>query len=473
MRSAAVTLLLLALALPVTAGAATAPIRGAAVADGPVIAGDFVVWGEGGHDRPLAVKAAASGGAPTALLTFPAPGAEERHSIESIAASRSHVAFIRRTSRRNPSDGLFYIDAIELWAGSGRSFTRVDDGCGGWPGSVDVDGSVLAYQVNNCGARAIVIRDLASGGPEQVLDVRTGDRAEIDLEGRYVAWWTASGHSSENRVDHVVVYDRLERREAYRADVTALLPADRPFGYEYHYDLQPDGKLAVAYGRSGLFEAPRLAWFSPAEPIAHAVPVELASPWVTLAGDRAAVCRKNERDYAVIGLDGTLVNRFDSREPRWGCSKIAFDGVALAWVAPHRGRLYFSAFPAEPPPEEYPPPVVTAVPRVPRIAHPVGRAQLGVPWLMTSCPERGGTCVVRAVLRNGRTVVGRRSYRLRARGSQPVTLRLTRAGRSLLRRVPRARAEISVRVRNAGGTVSERRRLALRRKGPVAAAQRR
>lgn len=444
------------------ATAATTAVRGASPAAGPVLSGDSVVWAEGGAERPLELKAAGPGGVPATLTSFPALGPDRAQRIESLAASPSHVAFIRATNRRDPADGQYYGDAIELWAGAGTSFSRIDDGCGGWPGSVDVDGTVLAYEINNCSRRGIILRDLASDSPPRVLDVHTGGRAEIDLEGRYLAWWDARFDPSAPQLHAVIVYDLVSGREAYRVDVTGLV-GEAPYGYAYHFDLQPDGKLALAWQRSGLFEPAHSAWFSPAEPSPHPLPVELASPWVTIAGDQIATCRRDARDFAVLDLAGGLVNRFDAYEPGWACDKIAFDGRRLAWVAPHRGVLYTASFPAEPPPEEYPLPSFTRFPGVAQVARAEVRGLLTLPGVIAYCPARGGTCTARVELTSGGIVVARRGFRVRARRAGVLTARLTRAGRAALRRRGRLRARASVRVSNRGGTATRRSRLVVRR----------
>lgn len=444
------------------ATAATTAVRGASPAAGPVLAGDSVVWVEGGAEGPLEVKSAGPDGIAATLVSFPALGPDRAQRIESLAASPSHAAFIRTTTRRDPADGHYYGEAIELWAGAGTNFTRVDDGCGGWPGSVDLDGSVLAYAINNCSGRGIVLRDLASDSPPRVLDVHTGGRAEIDLEGRYLAWWAARADSTFPRLHEVIVHDLTAGQDAYRVDVSALV-GEAPYGYEYHFDLQPDGKLALAWQRSGLFEPAHATWFSPAEPSSHPLPAELASPQVTIAGDQIATCRRDAGDFAVLDLAGGLVNRFDAYERGWACGKVAFDGRRLAWVAPHRGVLYTASFPAEPPPEEYPRPFFSRVGTLPQVARPDARGLLTMPGLIAYCPSRGGTCTVRVELTSGRTVVARRGFRVRARQARIVTARLTRGGRAALRRRGRLRARATVRVSNLGGTSTRRFRLLLRR----------
>jgi hypothetical protein len=226
---------------------------------GPVLAGSAVVWLERrGNEARL--ERAVPGRRPTVLFRQ----ALRNVSLDDLAASRGVVALERLTSicpPPNPPIAYSCTEQREVLGGAPSGPLRVlatSDDCGGGSisvaPSVDASGDLVAMGENVCAPpgdrrRQIVLARLDRAGSNLVCDadlLRGPSRCRGDarIGGRFVAW-------SEGR-DAVVVYDRLRRRVAYRP----LLPRVQSF------DVQADGRLAVAYYPPGLDGGASVAWRS-------------------------------------------------------------------------------------------------------------------------------------------------------------------------------------------------------------------
>jgi hypothetical protein len=159
------------------------------------------------------------------------------------------------------------------------------------------DGSVVAYVELDCVRQRVrlVVRDVAGGGARVLResDVASGC-CEVVIAGQYVAW-------TGERGGEIVVYDRLAARVSYRARVAA---AGASAGGGLGFDLQADGKLAVAYHPSGSAGSPTaiVVWFSPAGPRKHVLPLRARDARVRIAGDRLAFVRATSAGTSTLVL---------------------------------------------------------------------------------------------------------------------------------------------------------------------------
>src|SRR5439155_10958183 len=178
-----------------------------------------------------------------------------------LAASRTLLAFERSYPSCAPQPNVACPQAQEALVGPPRGPFRTlvrprtcvvaDVG-----DAVALDGGVAAYVEIDCERNRlqVVVRDVTHNSRPVVLHdgfVSDGCCRGIAIAGRYVAW-------SNERRGEVVVDDRVAHRVVYRARVGGTS--------DLGFDLQRDGKVAVAYrplGSAGTRTA-TIAWFSPA-----------------------------------------------------------------------------------------------------------------------------------------------------------------------------------------------------------------
>jgi hypothetical protein len=296
---------------------------------GPVLAGDGVVWGE-----------EAGGQGSLHLWTR---GRDERAVYSSrslalgrpLAASGTLLAFERTYPSCAPQPNVACPQAQDALVGGPRGpFTTLirPRTCFLSTGNaLAVDAGIAAYLELDCARDRVrvVVRDVVHDGRPLVLRdaaVSSGCCSDVAIAGRYVAWNESGG---------VVVYDRLARRVAYRARV-------RPpgVGVELGLDLQLDGKLAVAYRLTEFAQAgpTTIAWFSPSAPRPHLLPLHGRDTFVRLADDRIAVERfLTTKTSALVVADLTgrarTVTRF--APPTRLHSGFDFDGRRIAWASDH------------------------------------------------------------------------------------------------------------------------------------------
>jgi hypothetical protein len=291
MSAAAITLL--ALVAPASAGADEVFGTVHAVASGPLLAGDRVTWAE--FDRDLVSHARSYGFAvriatAAGVTTLGGVGAGHKpsdypgtfHPV--LGASPDLVAAGTIASDRY---GLYGFPVLR-WLPAGEPGARFGD-CRPPPaavlGLIDVSGTEVAA----CADGGVAVYDGRSGAMTDGLAARSF--SGVRIAGRLVAWLE---NLRPNRYT-LVVFDRDQRRDVLRLDTAALGAALTD------WDLQADG--TVAYVADGL-----VGWTSPAEPIAHRLPLRRdASYQLRLTDGVIAFRRGPDRDgtLGVLPLGGT------------------------------------------------------------------------------------------------------------------------------------------------------------------------
>lgn len=357
-----------ALVLLASAPAAASRQVAKAVPDaGPALAGSAVAWAESrpprrGRGRSVLIRVG-RGGRRTTLPTPEPPRVrccDVSDSPATLLASESHVVLGRALEVCGVD--ICTLNSIDLvggkW-GKGRLGTIGRRRCGreladGGPFAQALDRTVLAFGCQSGTRSSLLIRDLRGASADRFAAFRRHG-VEARVAGRLLALKRDSG-----RREVIVVRNRLTRRVIYRARAGALGADD--FG---DWDLQADGKLAVAYRpryRRGRAERTRLAWFSPgARPRKLAIQVAPYGidgdlPSLRFARDRIAalVPRGGQRfddltnaDLIVTSLTGDRhrVARFSHRRLRVG--QIDFDGHRVTWAA-QRVKRYKTDCPDNP-----------------------------------------------------------------------------------------------------------------------------
>lgn len=199
-----------------------------------------------------------------------------------------------------------------------------------------VDEAFAAYVDPDCphDRVRIVVRDVVHRGrPLVVRDAPAsgGCCSQVALARRFVAW--NQGHRGDGTRE-VVVYDRLARRAAYRA---VIRPAAGSL-VELGFDLQPDGKIAVAYRllSADVQTGPTtVAWFSPSEPHAH-IRIRGRTTLVRVARDRMAVERfltSRRSALEVTDLSGRVQSVARFARPARLRTSFDFDGQRIVWAS--------------------------------------------------------------------------------------------------------------------------------------------
>jgi hypothetical protein len=314
---------------------------------GPVLAGAAVVWAE------------EAGG--TGSLHLWAPRRGERVVYRSgslalarpLAASRSLLAFERSYPSCPPERGRVCPQAEDALAGPLAGPFRTLVGARTCSlttaaNSLALDGGLAAYLELDCarGRVRVVVRDLARRRRPLVLRdaaVAGGCCRDVSIAGRYVAW-------SDARGGEVVVFDRVTGRVAYRARIGRGADIDAGF------DLQRDGKLAVAYRRNAAapVSPTTVAWFSPRAPRAHVLPFPGRDTRVRIADDRIALERfltPTKSALVVTDLAGHARTLARFAPPLRLQSRFDFDGQHIAWAS---DRLTGTHVDCPPPGQERP-----------------------------------------------------------------------------------------------------------------------
>jgi hypothetical protein len=294
---------------------------------GPVLAGDAVAWAE------------ESGGTGSLHLWKSQRGDRILHRSESLAVtrpfaiSRTHLAFERSYPSCPPPPGHVCPDGGDAvmgpLAGPYRIVVRPRTCYLPMIGNaLALDGGIAAYLELDCVRQRlrVVVRDIAHAGRPRVLHevaLSGGCCRDIAIAGRYVAWRDARA---------VVVYDRLAHRRAYRTRIGSS-DANVDFGF----DLQQDGKLAVAFpirefGQAG---ATAIAWLSPSAPRLHLLPDRGRDTHISIAGDRIAFHRLvNQRRSALVVTDlHRRVKTFARFAQPTRLQDFDLDGQRLTWAS--------------------------------------------------------------------------------------------------------------------------------------------
>lgn len=295
---------------------------------GPLLAGDTIVWGE------------EAGGSGSLHGWMRSHGDRVLYRSDSLAltgplaATRTLIAFGRSYPGCAPQPNLVCPQVEDAVVGPpGGPYRRL-----GGPrkcsmptlgNTIALDNGVAAYLELDCARQRlrVRVRDVRHGRGAVVLrsaPVSSGCCRDIAIAGRYVAW-------SEGR--DVVVYDRIARKTAYRAPV-----GREGIGVDLGFDLQRDGKLAVAYR---LVEVARagpttIAWFSRSAPRLHVLRSRGSETRIRLAGNRIAFERFMGQKTSVLVV-ATLGGKSEAiariAPPVRLRSGFDFDGPNIVWAS--------------------------------------------------------------------------------------------------------------------------------------------
>ena len=306
--------------------------------------------------------------------------------------------------------------------------------------SVDADGARVA--TTDCAGR-IEIRS-NTDFPDDVVRVDPGAGlavGQLALAGRYVAYNSFALAPGASTPGTTVVHDWVAGTKLYE------VPRQSSF------DLQADGKLAAASVPSGTDSCTqgKLAWYSPAEPTEHVLPVVPCDENVRIAGDRvAAVTRSDsQRVLALVALDGTRADAARFGGPGMQRGRHDFDGTRVAYALGnclggadlHTGSAAIS----QPPPAPSP-----ACPmRVSSRSAPVGPANRGFPLYVQCELGCAADVLVRMQVRGRMRTVGERRVRIAPEDpcadlGTALAVELSSAARSELRRRRRANVRVTL-----------------------------
>jgi hypothetical protein len=334
--------------------------------------------------------------------------------------------------------------------------------CRGDPGvpQVAVSDDAVAMQPGGCAGMDIVVRDFTPGAavPTRTVPV-TQQASELRLAGRHVAYMVAPDETPATSPERqVVVYDWVAGSEVYRARASEAFPFESA-GSQAAFDLQADGKVAVLAPPQTARPDPNracyddfaVAWFSPAEPTPHVLPVAACRPYVAIEGDRIAFARGTGSvgsRIVVSDLAGSSVADVASFPQHRMSQAWDFDGARVGFSKQdcHSDRIFTEAIaPVAPASFE--------VPSCPvRIASDAGRIDAaGRVAVRYSCP-RG--CRIESRVREPfgsrfefRRVRPGRATTMRFRVPRAVRARLERRGSLLIRVIAGMEPRVPVRTR--------------------------
>lgn len=224
---------------------------------GPRLAGENVLWTVPRRDRGYVVKRGAptANGAERVLTTV--GGRFSRATLSWVASPELLLVEQTVATVDPPPEGgsVKRLGIARVLPGGGLeslrpgSFRRTF-------GNFDVDGSIAVFPANESSDAAIV-RDF-SRDRSTALRI-DGTAPGLRIAGRYIAW---------NAEKAVVVFDYVAMSEIYRVA--------RPVRGGL-VDLQPDGKVALAYQTAAGPPSERgVGWASPSEPFLHPLPASSA-----------------------------------------------------------------------------------------------------------------------------------------------------------------------------------------------------
>jgi hypothetical protein len=308
------------LALFCVAGASGGTTQSRVLSQGPLLAGDAVAWIE---NDSLHLWNARSGGrsvyrGDSLAVTRP------------FAASPTLLAFERTYPGCPPPPGHVCPQGTDALIGPLRgpfkALTRPRT-CflPSFGNALALDGSVAAYVELDCARQrlSVIVRSDGRSRVVHAAPLTAGCCRDIAAAGRYVAW---SG------VRDVVVYDRAAKRIAYRATI-----APAGIGVDFDFDVQRDGKLAVAFRLVEVAQAgpTTIGWFSRSQPRLHLLPFRGNDTRIGIAGDRIAFERlagASKSELVVSDLAGRarIFARLGGKTRLRGFD---FDGRRLAWAS--------------------------------------------------------------------------------------------------------------------------------------------
>ena len=306
------------------------------VSNGPVLAGDSVVWVEGSRT----VKRARPGLKPR-VVPVPQPVAGP------IGLDGSSTRLlVSRTLGVGTKYG-FSASSHEVHVGSasGEGFEHIQT-CGRYePFSSAVDGDVVAFF--DCKGEQLHIRDLSQPShPDTIIPLSPKPYTirGLQLAGRYVAWHEET--PSPGQTDTIRVLDWITGSETLR--VNQVPTPENSQARITGFDVQGDGKIAVAYFGSVGTPVRSIAWHQPGSLTGQPLGVDrpdLNAP--KLAADRVATTStrrsrpKHSFGTAPLGQSFRPVAYFVTG----GVRSYDFDGTRLAWIEFRCGGLFVTFLP--------------------------------------------------------------------------------------------------------------------------------
>jgi len=296
---------------------------------GPALAGNAVVWGE------------ESGGSGSVYQWTRQRGERVLYRSDSLlltqplAVSRTFLAFARSYPGCKPQPNVVCPQVEDALVGPryGPFRTLIRPRKCSTPmlgNTLALDGGVAAYLQLDCAAQRVrvVVRDVGHTKAPRVVQegaVSSGCCRDVAIAGRFVAW--------SARAD-VVVYDRLANRIAYRAHIGPRTGIDVELGF----DLQQDGKVAVAYRPVELARAVPtfIAWLSPSSPGVHMLPFRGSDTHIRIGGDHIVFDRfvnPSKSVLVVAGLRGGAETVAGFTPPTRTRTGFDFDGQHVAWAS--------------------------------------------------------------------------------------------------------------------------------------------
>jgi hypothetical protein len=333
----------LVIGILLVAGSAAATPESRVLWQGPLVAGDGLVWSETNAEAAAVHLWTARGERVVYRGNSLAVGRPLAASRTLLAFERSYpgcppqpdrVCPQRQDALVGPLTGPFrpLVHPRNCVLATGQTALALDDG-------------VAAYLDVDCARNRVrvLVRDVAHSRQARVVrdaPVSSACCRDVAIAGRYVAW------NDDRRT--VAVYDRVARRIAYRASVGPPEGIDVELGF----DLQRDGKLAVAYR---LVEVARtvpttIAWFSPASPRAHLLPLRGRDTRIRIADDHVAFERSETSSLVAADLVGRT-RTFASFAPPTRLRSFDFDGGRIAWAS---DRVTSTRLDCPPPGQERP-----------------------------------------------------------------------------------------------------------------------
>ncbi|CAA9505786.1 MAG: hypothetical protein AVDCRST_MAG30-2188 [uncultured Solirubrobacteraceae bacterium] len=291
---------------------------------GPVaIAGDEIVFADAGEG--IRVRAAAPGREPVVRLEQEDP---EFAVPFALAASPTRLAFGFSHRPRGAGDGTVTAVSRLLAGPAAGRLGFVAGSPDGRRSGEQVYGAALAgdvlvsvESVRDEGPARVLARDLAAGTPPaELVPPVPGTELLTDVRaaGRYVAYGIRRGG-----VDAVVELDRVARREAYRIELPRELE---------DFDLQADGKLAVAVPRTR--DSSAIGWAAPGRAGVRDVAFSARRSPVRIAGDRIAYVRPAGAVSSELALSDLEGFARPVSFPLDEIEALAFDGRRLAFRTP-------------------------------------------------------------------------------------------------------------------------------------------
>ena len=150
--------------------------------------------------------------------------------------------------------------------------------------------------------------------PKRTVEL-SDNPGSVRLAGRYVAYVVGARNSGATSPERAaVVCDWVAGTEVYRARASSAVPLPGDFRFD-RFDLQADGTLVAASARRDPYDQrddPKppcedslgVAWYSPAEPQAHLLPLKACSTRVRIGSDRIAFFRRlGERGSQLVTSD--------------------------------------------------------------------------------------------------------------------------------------------------------------------------